>query len=68
MSEVISSFKSESWITGVFSPYVVSLCDFVYYVVGLEHVVAMHLALWYVVLVCQQYDGCKNYVGMGMVV
>ena len=22
----------------------------------------MHLALWYVVLVCHQYDGCKNYV------
>ena len=23
----------------------------------------MHLALWYVVLVCQQYDVCQNYVG-----
>ena len=23
----------ESWITGVCSPYVISLCDFVYYVV-----------------------------------
>ena len=23
----------------------------------------MHLALWYGVLVCQQYDVCKNYVG-----
>ena len=23
----------------------------------------MHLALWYVVLVCNQYDVCKNYVG-----
>ena len=34
MSEVISSFKTESWITGIFSPYVVSLCDFAYYVVG----------------------------------
>ena len=22
----------------------------------------MHLALWYVVLVCHQYDVCKNYV------
>ena len=31
MSEVISSFKS--WITGVCSPYVVSLCDIAYYVV-----------------------------------
>ena len=23
----------------------------------------MHLALWYVVLVCNQYDVCKNGVG-----
>ena len=23
----------------------------------------MHLALWYVVLVCHQYDVCTNYVG-----
>ena len=23
----------------------------------------VHLALWYVVLVCHQYDVCKNYVG-----
>ena len=32
MSVVISSFRS--WITGVCSPYVVSLCDFAYYVFG----------------------------------
>ena len=25
--------------------------------------VAMHLALWYVVLVCHQYDVCTNYFG-----
>ena len=25
--------------------------------------IAMHLALWYVVLVCHQYDVCENYVG-----
>ena len=23
----------------------------------------MHLSPWYVVLVCHQYDVCKNYVG-----
>ena len=23
----------------------------------------MHLALWYVLLVCHQYDVCKNYFG-----
>ena len=35
MSEVISSFKSVRVGSQVFcSPYVVSLCDFAYYVVG----------------------------------
>ena len=64
MSEGISLFKSfESWVTGVCSPYVVSLCDFAYYVFGKEPAVAMHLALWYVVLVCHQYDVSKNCVG-----
>ena len=58
---LISEF--ESWITGVCSPYVISLCDFAYYVFGQEPAIAMHLALWYVVLVCHQYDVCKHYVG-----
>ena len=53
----------ESWITGVFSPYVVYLCDFAYYVVRKETAVPMHLALWYVVLICHQYDVCKHFVG-----
>ena len=25
--------------------------------------IAMHLSLWYVVLVCQQYDVCEHSVG-----
>ena len=29
---------------------------------GLETVIAVHLALWDVVLVCHQYDVCKKYV------
>ena len=53
----------ESWITGVFSPYAVSLCDFAYYVVGYDPVISVHLAPWYVVLVCHQYDVCENYDG-----
>ena len=28
----------------------------------------MHIALWYVVLFCHQYDICKNYVGSVYVV
>ena len=30
---------------------------------GKEPAVAMHLALWYVVLACHQYDVCEKYVG-----
>ena len=51
------------WITGVCSPYVISLSDFAYYVFGQEPAVAVHLALWYVLLVCHQYDVCENSVG-----
>ena len=31
--------------------------------VGYEPTVAMHLILWYGVLVCHQYDICKHSVG-----
>ena len=40
------------------------MCDFEYYVFGLEPAIAMHLALLYVILVCHQYDVCENYVGI----
>ena len=39
------------------------MSDFAYYVFWQEPAVAMHLALWYVVLVCHQYDVCENSVG-----
>ena len=39
------------------------MSDFSHYVFGQEPAVAMHLALWYVVLVCHQYDACENSVG-----
>ena len=71
MSEVISSFRSLRAGSQVFfSPYVISLSDFAYYVFGQEPAVAVHLALWYVLLVCHQYDVCENSVCMlvGMVV
>ena len=68
MSEVISSFRSfESWVTGVCSPYVISLSDFACYVFGQEPAFSMHLSLWYVVLVCHQYDVCENSVGSAYV-
>ena len=53
----------ESWITGVCSPYVISLSDFAYYVFRQEPAVAVQHALRYVLLVCHQYDVCENYVG-----
>ena len=46
----------ESWITGVSSSYVVFLCDCAYYALGYELAIAMHLSLWYVVLVCHPYN------------
>ena len=39
------------------------MSDFAYYVFGQEPAVAVHLALWYVLLVCHQYDVCENSVG-----
>ena len=32
--DIIIIWRVENWITGVCSPYVVSLCDFAYYVFG----------------------------------
>ena len=43
MSEVISLFKS--WITGVCSPYVVSLCNFAYYVVCKNYVGSVYVGV-----------------------
>ena len=61
MSEVISSFRSLRAGSQVFSLLMSFICA--YYVFGQEPAVAMHLALWYVVLVCHQYDVCENSVG-----
>ena len=63
MSEVISSFRSLTAGSQVFVLLMLFLCDFVYYVFGQEPAISMHLALWYVVLVCHQYDVCENFVG-----
>ena len=64
MSEVISSFRSLRAGSQVFALLMLFLCsDFAYYVFGQEPAVAVHLALWYVLLVCHQYDVCENYVG-----
>ena len=42
-SNLIQEF--ENWITGVCFSYVVSLCEFAYYVFGQEPVIAIHLPL-----------------------
>ena len=49
---LIHEFKS--WITGVCSPHVISLCDFAYYVV------AVQLTLWYIMFICHQDYVCEN--------
>ena len=58
ISEVISSFRSLRAGSQMFA-----LLMFSHYVLGQEPAVAVHIALWYVVLVCHQYDVCENYVG-----
>ena len=63
MSEVISSFRSLRAGSQVFALLMLFLREFVYYVFGQEPAVAMHLALWYVLLVSHQYDVCETYVG-----
>ena len=63
MSEVISSFKSLRAGSQVFALLMLFLSDFAYYIFGQEPAVAVHLALWYVLLVCHQYDVCENSVG-----
>ena len=61
-------YEFERWITSVCSPYVISLCEFSYYVFGQVPAVAMHLALWYVVFVYHQCDVCENSVAVCMLV
>ena len=59
MSEVISPFRSlraESQLSALLSCF---LCAFTYYGFGYEPGIAMHIALWNVVIVCHQYDVMK---------
>ena len=66
MSEVISSFRSLRAGSQVFALLMLFLrviLHTTWYVFGQEPAVAVHLALWYVLLVCHQYDVCENSVG-----
>ena len=55
MSEVISSFRSLRAGSQVFALFILFLCVIL-------HTMSAR-SLWYVVLVCHQYDVCENYVG-----
>ena len=69
MSEVISSFRSLRAGSQVFALLMLFLwSDFAYYVFGQEPAVAVHLALWYVLLVCHQYDVVKILLAVCMLV
>ena len=63
MSEAISLFRSLELDHRCLLSLCYSLGDCAYYVVGQEPAIAVHIALRYVVLVCHQYDVCKNYFG-----
>ena len=71
MSEVISSFKSLIAVAQVLAIRMLFICVILHTMwSGQELAVAMHLALWYIVLVCHQYEVCKKNMCMlmGMVV
>ena len=61
MSEVFSSFRSLSSGAQVFALLMLFVCVILHAMSSGK--IAMHLAIWYVVLVCHQYDVCENYVG-----
>ena len=60
MSEIISSFMSLRAGSQVFTLLMLFLCVILHIMSSGK---SLHLALWYVVLVCHQYDVCENYVG-----
>ena len=64
MSEGISSFNSLRAGSQVFALLMLFICMILQTMwsdKSLQYTV--HPARWYVVLVCHQYDVCKNYVG-----
>ena len=64
MLEVISSFKGLSVRSQLFALLILIRCVIVQTMwSGKSLQLLCILALWYVVLVCLQYDVCKNYVG-----
>ena len=71
MSEVISSFRSLRAGSQVFALLMLFLCMIMHTMSSGKslqllcncYAIAMHLALWYVVLVCLQYDVCENSIG-----
>ena len=61
MSEVISSFRSLRAGSEVFALLMLFLCVIFHTISSGKNLhIAVHLALWYVVLVCHQYDVSKN--------
>ena len=65
MSEVIFSFKSLRAGSQAFALLMLSVCVIVHTMWSGKSIqfLSMHLALWYLVLVCHQYDVCKNSIG-----
>ena len=63
MAEDISSFKSLRAGSQVFALLMLSLCVILHTIWSVRACICYASCLWYVVLVCHQYDVCKNYVG-----
>ena len=60
MPEAISSFRSLRAGSQVFALIMLFLCVILH---SMSSAITMHLALWYVVLLCHRYDVCEHYVG-----
>ena len=63
VEDAIGDHAEEAYYRARQITYVISLCDLACYIFGQEPAIAVHLALWYVVLVCHLYDVCENSIG-----
>ena len=63
MAEIISSFRNLRAGSQVFALLMLFLGVILHTMSSDKSLQFMHLALWYVALVCHQYDVCENSVG-----
>ena len=60
---MIGDYNCDTFKTSLFKPMNIESDTINNILAEFKPAVAVHLALWYVLLVCHQYDVCENYVG-----